>query len=338
MKNLICSVLLSCVCLNALAQTDSARFYFQKGTEEKNAKHWLVASAQFDKALQFNPRFTDALIENGLTNLEMRRTDAARTHFTKAYELDPANATAIRELTKLYYSYRQYENAINFARKCKDCPDAERMIGLSYYELEDYGNAVKTLQGVIAKNPADAEAHYTIGRSYLDMEEYKTAIPFYTKAVALDSNRNTWIYELGLQLFNLSDYKGAQTMFLKAIDKGYPKSNDFNENLGYCYIYNGEFDKGEKILLEIQAKKPGNKDILRDLAEVYYQRKLYDKSLDFCQRLLEMDKNDGKALYQAGMCFQKKGQTDRGQQMCDRAVELDPSLASLRQKKMNAGL
>jgi tetratricopeptide (TPR) repeat protein len=65
---------------------------------------------------------------------------------------------------------------------------------------------------------------------------------------------------------------------------------------------------------------------------------MYDKSLDFCQKLLEMDKNDGKALYQAGLCFQKKGQTDRGQQMCDKAIELDPSLASLRQKKMSAGM
>jgi hypothetical protein len=39
-----------------------------------------------------------------------------------------------------------------------------------------------------------------------------------------------------------------------------------------------------------------------------------------------------------GMSFQKKGEKDRGQQMCDKAIEIDPSLASLRRKKEIPGL
>ena len=78
--------------------------------------------------------------------------------------------------------------------------------------------------------------------------------------------------------------------------------------------------------------------MLRDLAQVYYDRNMYDKSLEFCQKLMEMDMKDGRALFQAGLCFQKKGQKERGQQMCDRAIELDPTLNMLRQKKMDPGL
>ena len=95
----------------------------------------------------------------------------------------------------------------------------------------------------------------------------------------------------------------------------------------------GEFEKGEQILLDIMAKKPGNKDILRDIAQAYYDRKQYDKSLEFCQKLMELDPNDGKALYQAGQCFIKKGQKDKGQAMCDKAIQMDPGLESLRRKK-----
>ena len=68
------------------------------------------------------------------------------------------------------------------------------------------------------------------------------------------------------------------------------------------------------------------------------QQKQYDKSLAYCQKLMELDAKDGKALYQAGLCFQKKGQKDRGQQMCDKAIEMDPSLTSLRRKKEIAGM
>ncbi len=338
MNNLLGLAILVCANFSVSAQSDSANYFYGKGTEEKNAKRWLTASKYFDNAIKFNPKFKDAYLQNGYTNLEMRRTDIAKGHFTKVYEMEPGNAEATKELTTLYYSYRQYEKAIEFAQKCPSCTDAARIIGQSQYELEDYAAAVKTLQGVAAKNPGDAEAHYSIGRSYLEMEEYKSAIPYYTKAIELDKTRNVWMYELGLQYYNMNDYKNALDQFIKAAENGYPKSTDFNENLGYCHIYTGNFEAGEKILLDIYAKKPGNKDILRDIAEIYYQRKMYDKSLDFCQKLMEMDKNDGKALYQAGLCFQKKGQTDRGQQMCDKAIEMDPTLASLRQKKMSAGM
>jgi tetratricopeptide (TPR) repeat protein len=338
MRNLFYVTILLCSGLSVYAQQDSAQHYFNKGNEEKNAKRWMIAAKYYDKAIQFNPNFKEAYLQNGYANLEMRRTDVAKGHFTKVFQMEPGNTSAIKELTDLYFSYRQYEKAIEFAQKCSTCPNAGRIIGQSQYELEDYAAAVKTLQEVVAKNPADAEAQYAIGRSYLEMEEYKNAIPYYAKAIELDKTRNVWMYELGLQYYNMNDFKNALEQFTKAAENGYPKSNDFNENVGYCQIYTGNFEAGEKTLLDIYAKKPGNKDILRDIAEIYYQRKLYDKSLDFCQKLLEMDKNDGKALYQAGLCFQKKGQTDRGQQMCDKAIELDPSLASLRQKKMSAGM
>jgi tetratricopeptide (TPR) repeat protein len=103
-------------------------------------------------------------------------------------------------------------------------------------------------------------------------------------------------------------------------------------------MYSGDIARGEEYLEMVVAKKPHAKDLLRDIAQVLYQQKQYDKSLAYCQKLMELDMNDAKALYQAGMCFQKKGEKDRGQQMCDKAIEMDPSLASMRQKSMSAGL
>ena len=122
-------------------------------------------------------------------------------------------------------------------------------------------------------------------------------------------------------------------MLNKAASLGFKQSAEFTENLGYAYLYSGEFEKGEKILLNIHEKKRGDKDVMRDLAQAYYEHKMYDKALEFCQKLMELDMKDGKALYQAGLCFQKKGELERGMQMCDRAIELDPSLRSLKTKR-----
>lgn len=325
-------ILSICVSISLYAQSDSARFYFHKGVEEKNAKRYLLASQALEKAIKFNPSFTEAHLENGYVALQMKKMNNAFVSFTKVNELEPSNKVAIKELTELYFNFRQYNKAIEFAQRCSDCENANRVIGMSYYQQEDYPSAEKALKAALAKNPKDAEVTYTLARSYLDMEEYKKAVPFYKKAVSMEGSKNTWMYELGLLYYNNNDYANAVASFTNAANNGYAQTNDFNENLGYASLYSGEYEKGENLLLGIWKRKPGNKDILRDMAEIFYQQKKYDKSLEYCQKLMEMNKDDGKALYQAGLCFQKKGQKDRGQQMCDKAIEMDPSLTSLRRK------
>lgn len=339
MKNFL-TIISICFVVPLFAQTtDSAVYFYQKGVEEKNVRRYLVASQQFDKAIKLNPKYTAAYIDNGYACLEMRKTDAAIAHFTKANELEPDNATAIKELMNLYFSYRQYPKAVAFAQKCNSCEGADKIMALSYFQQEDYGNAEKGLLGLLAKHPDDAEANYTLGRTYMELEQEKKAIVYYEKAVHIDTTKSAWLHELALLYYTINNYKSAVVYFNKAANNGFPQSNDFSENLGYSYIYAGEFEKGEKILLGLLEKKPGNKDILRDIAQAYYDVKLYDKSLEFCQKLMEMDPKDAKALYQAGMCFQKKGQKDRGQAMCDKAIELDPSLNKMKhQMQMGAGL
>ena len=338
MKNIftICLLLLS---VHVFSKTlDSSAHYFQKGIEEKTARRFLVAAGYFDKAIHFNSNYTEAYIENGFVNKEMRRTDAAMQNFTKAYELDPGNDVVLKELAELYYSYRQYQKAVDFAQKCKGCDNKDRIIAMSYFGMEDYGRAEKALLALVAKNANDAEATYMLAKTYLEMGLNGKAIPYYEKAIQADGTKSKWSFELGLLYYNSDNYKKAVVYFNKAIEQGFMQNNDFNENLGFAYLYSGEFDKGEKLLNEIMERKPGDREIIRDVALAFYDGKMYDKCLDYCQKLLEMDKNDGKALYQAGLCFQRKGQVQRGQQMCDRAIELDPSLNKLRQKKMMMGL
>lgn len=338
MKNVLTSCLLF-FCISLSAQTkDSSTYYFNKGIEEKEAKRYMVASKYFGEAIQLNPTYTVAYVENGYANLEMRKIDEAKQNFTRAYELDPANNDVIKELVELNYNYRHYQKAIDLAEKCATCPNASRIIAMSYYQLENYPKAEKKLLSLLEVNADDAELNYLAGRNYLEMGMEDKAMPYYEKAVQLDNGKSNWFFELGLLYYNNNRFKEAAVTFNKAAEKGFVQSNDFNENLGFAYLYSGDYDKGEKLLLEIYERRPGDKDILRDMAQAYYDAKKYDKALDICQKLLEADKNDGKALYQAGLCFIKKGQVQRGQQMCDRAIELDPSLNKLRQKRMTAGL
>ena len=337
MKNLL---LIFGACLSnsvfAANLSDSATFYFSQGMVEKNAKRYLTASTNFEKAIRFNKTYTEAYIENAFANKEMRKTDEAKANFVKAYELQPGNAEVIKELSNIYYDYRQWDKAIEFAGKCAGCDNADRIIGLCNYEKENYVAAERALLKVVNKNPEDAQANYILARTYMDMEQYRKAVPFYEKAAALNPEKNAWAYELGLLYYNNNNFRTAVTAFETATKNGYPVSNDFNENYGYALLYSGQYAKGEEKLFSIYQKK-GNVEMLRDLAQILYEQKQYDRSLAYCQRLMEANPKDAKALYQAGLSFQKMGQKDKGQGMCDKAIEMDPSLASKRSKSMDIG-
>lgn len=334
MKNLIPTIIIIFLCSHLTAQTtDSAQFYFKKGMDEKAVRRYLVASKYFDRSAEFNPKFTEAFIENGKVNLEMRKIDAALINFTKANQLEPTNADVIKQLATLYFNNRQFQKAIEMAQKCRDCPESDRIIAMCNYNAEDYGQAIKGLKKVLAKFPNDAEASYTLGRSYLELEEYKNAIPHYQKAVELDTTKNVWMYELGLICYNQDQFVDALKYFKMAGNAGYPSSNDYLENIGFAYLYNHDIENGMKNLSIILSRKPNNIELLTDIAQAMYQSKQYDNALVYYQKLIELNPKDSKALYMAGMTFQKQGQKEKGQAICDKAIAMDPSLAEKRQKK-----
>ncbi len=166
----------------------------------------------------------------------------------------------------------------------------------------------------------------------MELENEKKAIYFYELALKETNTNASWYSELGLIYYNNNQYKKAIDCFTNAIKNGITQSNDFKENYAFAYIYANDATNAEPILQDLIIRKAGNKELLRDIAEAYYTAKQYDNSLGYCQRLIEMDARDGKALYQAGLCFQKKGQTDRGQKMCDAAIDMDPALGKMRKQ------
>lgn len=338
MKNLFI-VLIGClVAFPVFSQNaDSAQFYFNKGIEENSAKLYAVAAKDFDKAILLKPDFSEAYIANAKVNLEMKKIYEALQNFTKANQLDPENTEVIQQLAVLYFNNHQYQQAMDFAQKC-NCQISSRILGMSYYQLEDYGKAEKYLKQVVAADGQDADAAYTLGRTYLELENEKSAIVQFEKAISI-LPKNTWAYELGLIYFNQNDFKNSLRSFDLAANAGYNKTNDFYENYGFAQLYAGESENGIKTLTTLLERKPNNRELLNHIAHALYETKKFNEALGYFSKLLELNPKDASSLFMAGMTFQKLGQKEKGQKICDSAIAMDPSLARYRQKKeMPVGL
>ncbi|MEO6316167.1 MAG: tetratricopeptide repeat protein [Chitinophagaceae bacterium] len=341
MKNPLLILILS-LPVSAFSQNaDSAAFYVKKGMEAQQGRLYLVAAQQYKKAIQFDAVNMDAQRGLGSVSMEMRRYPDAITAYSEVVKKLPEDPTATENLTNLYFSSRKWNEAIVAAKKMQQLKigkNADYIIGKSYAELEDYGQSLTYLQAAAKQDSTNADIPYTIGRGFVEMSNYRNAAPYFVKAITLDTTKPRWVYECALNYAAIPDDKTAIRYYLLAAERGYRTDNDYIENLSISYEGTGQLEKCIELLTKVLEKKPADMSLLNSIAQLYYKTGKYQAAIDNWDKILGYDKQNAKALYMIGMAYQKKGEKDKGMQLCDQAIKMDPTLASLKEKKGNMGL
>ena len=323
--------------------TDSADYFLQKGLMEKQNGRRLESLKNFEKAARYDANSKVITAELASAYFDLRRYSQARESFKKLVQLGDESAATYKQLMNLSFQLKQNEDVLFYADKLKTADPSEKVlyyVGKVHYDMDNYGDAIKYLNRAAVEDPANADIPYMIAHSYSDMMNYKLAVPYFKKAIELKPTESYWIYELGLIYYAMNADKDALKYMLEAAEKGLKRDNDYLENLGIAYLNVGNLDEGVKILNEILAKRPSDLNILNMVAEAYYYKAKYDLATDYWDKVLEYDKDNASALYMIGMCYQKKGgkdNLDKGVALCDRAIAMDPGLASHKQKKTMDG-
>ncbi len=323
------------------AQTDSAGIFLQKGLAEKQSGRTLESMKDFEKAYGYNKSDKQIVGELAASYNDMRRYGQAREKYQQLESLGDASANTYKQLMLLSFNMHQLDDVIKYAQLLKKVAPDEKVayyIGKANYDKENLGDAIKFLDAAGKEEPQNAEIPYYIARSYADMNNFKLAVPYFQKAIALDTTKNRWIYELGLIYYGMNDDKNALKTLLEAADKGYPKDNEYMENLGVAYLNSGELDKGLAIMKELLQRRPSDMSLLDMVAQAHYDAKKYDEAIGYWDQILALDKTKASALYMIGMSYQKKGEKEKGMALCDKAIQLDPSLASHKQKMEMPGM
>ncbi len=338
LKLLVFVLLLSSV---LFAQTDSTSYFLQKGLDEKQKGRRMESLRNFERAAKYESNNKVVLSELASGYMDLRKYYQAKETYKKLVDLGETSVSNYKQLLQLCFNLKSYDEALTYASNLKKVDPSEKVsfyFGKINYDRENYGEALKYLNEAFKEEPKNAEIPYMIGRSYADMLNYKLAIPHYQKAIELDDSKYGWIYELGLICYAQNDNKNALKYIQEAGDKGYPKDNGYIQNLGIAYIDAGNFDNGITILTDLIKKRPSDLNLLDMVAEAYYDKTKYDDAMNYWDTILGYDKTNASALYMIGMCYQKKGDKAKGTQLCDKAIEMDPSLAVYKQKKQMPGL
>lgn len=324
--------------------TDSADYFLQKGLLEKQNGRRLESLKNFEKAAKYDANSKAIVTELASAYHDLRKYNLALDMYKKLVALGEDNPELYKKLMLLSFQLKQNDDVLTYADKLKRASPDEKVayyVGRVHYDNDNYGDAIKFLNYAEKEDPANAEIPYLIAHSYADMMNYKLSVPYFKKAIDLKPTEAYWIYELSLICYAMHADKDALKYMLEAGEKGLKRDNDYLENLAIAYLNVGELDKGVEMLNEILKKRPSDLNILGMVAEAYYGKGKFDLAMDYWDRMLEYDKENASALYMIGMCYQKKGGEEnlkKGIQLCDKAIEMDPSLSNLKQKKLMAGL
>jgi tetratricopeptide (TPR) repeat protein len=94
-----------------------ARKAFEQAGEAMRQQHWQESRALFEAAIRGYPQYDLAYNGLGMVEVELNQVDAARESFTKAVELNPDFPAAYRNLARISFAQRNYEEADTFLVK-----------------------------------------------------------------------------------------------------------------------------------------------------------------------------------------------------------------------------
>ena len=250
-----------CLTASADAQTKTltAEDYFRRAGElrKKDALHSAIAN--YTKAIELNPSFTDAYADRCSAYLDEQKTEAALADCDKAIQLNPKMWTAYYTRGMAYLNSRPFSsNAIqDFSTVISlkaDHSEAYYMRAVLYSNLKDYEKAVLDLTKIIESGFPNlsryrkGDVFFARGRSYSYLTKEDLALRDYAQALKLHPGLYD-VYDFRADVYlKQKKYDLAIREYATAIEvltgKKYFKwgISDFYRKRGLVYVSKSQWD------------------------------------------------------------------------------------------------
>lgn len=148
------------------------RAYVNRGMALLDAGHYPGAAADFDRALELNPRSPDALVGRGTLRLRAGRLPEALEDFDRAIALDPNYGSPYDKRCIVKVRLRGPKEALDDCDRAVALDplndDAWINRGVVRRALGDHAAAMASYERALDINPGNASAHYNYGVLLLD--------------------------------------------------------------------------------------------------------------------------------------------------------------------------
>jgi len=249
------------------------------------------------------------------------------TLWSRTVKTVPQCARALDNLGVEYYNLKRYREAIAcHERAIKLKPD----YAIAYYNLGNAYNhsglcdkAITLYQESIRLNPDNLRAYNNLGVAYKNCKLYEDAFEMYMKVLDKDPNNQSAINNVGALLNTLQRYRLALRYCEKAVVLN-SRSIEALQNLGIALNGLGKYDRALSVLQSALALDPRNANIHTNLGSVY--RRIGDdkKAAEEYQLALQLSPQSSEALNNLGVVYNAKGLYHQAIDAYQQALRLNP--------------
>jgi tetratricopeptide (TPR) repeat protein len=238
------------------------RAYVQRGGVYDYVDNFTEALAQYRKAIDADPTYPVVYLK--LAEMFYRAKDWVRadTTFDLYVKYAEPSLDKLKRSVLFSYSAKNYKGAIEKINNVlsidpKDALD-QRLLGYSYFELNDSVNALAALE-VFLKNPDSvkvAKDYEKYGKLLQKFGKDSLAIIAYKNAVAKDSTRGDLLSEAGKMLIKQKKWKEAIVVLAPRVN--HYQDADFYDYLflGQAYYFDSTFQESKTAFEKMTVKFP----------------------------------------------------------------------------------
>jgi len=194
----------------------------------------------------------------------------------------------------------------------------------SLYNNKNFFELIKYSEVFLKKFPESKFIYNLIGVSYFNLGKYSNAVANYNISISLNPKNSEAYNNKGLCLKKMGDFEGALENYKLAL-KINPNFLDVYNNIGNLYYELKSFKDAEKIWSDGLKVSSNNIVLLRNLGALLFEKKgensLAKKKFE---KILALSPEKPFALNYLGMIYKSEGKFDEAERYFKNAIEVDP--------------
>lgn len=230
---------------------------------------------------------------------------------------DPNNIFAWMNLVRIYKCQKLWEDAVNTAENVlksnKDIdPTSYQMMmydmGFSLFMMEQYEKSEEVCMELIKNYPDNLDGQFLAGGINLHKKDFHKAIHHYLKYIDLIERK-----------------KEKNSEFTLLIVDTYGSHADAWNNIGYCYVELGDYERAEMAIRKAISCNNKNISYYENMARIFIKQNKLDKIIDLLEEAISLGIATSRTHSQIGDIYRIQGNISLAEYHFRKALDMNKS-------------
>lgn len=312
-------------CCVHLKKIEDAEKYALEALErgDQGAEIWLgevyMGAGDWGRAVAYFSRLheegVDVSYQLGMALMNNDQTAEAIPHLWQAYE--HGKLDALVHLAMIHVRMKDLRNAVVLGEQALRLGrgHARLVLGLAYFILDDYENAVQHWEAIAPECDIDVRPYARIATCYMHMMEFKKALKAIDKGIA---NGETDVWSLkGMICLSLGRYRVAKQCFLRSTEEDMDFVGQASLHLGRLFLEKGDKKSASQYFQD--ALLAGVLEGGVELGDIYFSDEDYESALRWYNQA--SDRGCATALERMASVYMCLKDYDKAREMYKRCIE-----------------